>query len=494
MPKPAYILALDSGTTSVRSILFDSSGNPVAQSQKTIQQFYPKPGWVEHDADEIWSKQYASLLQVLRKAKVGANEVKAIGITNQRETVVAWDRSSGKPLHRAIVWQDSRGEERCKVLEETGEAKWLNESSGLPLESYFSATKMEWLMRNCAAVKKAHAEGNLCLGTIDSWLLFKLSKGESFATDGSNASRTMLFNINSLSWDEKALALFGIPKESLPEVKTSDALFGHVEIDSNQIPIRAVLGDQQAALYGQGAWKTGQLKNTYGTGCFMLMNTGGKKLKSNAGLITTLAWQLENEEACYALEGSVFHAGSAIGWLKDQLKLLQSASQSEDLCEQADPESGVIMVPAFTGLGAPYWNAHAEASFFGISLATTRKEMVKAVLESLAHQSADLILAMEKDLGRKIPELCVDGGVANNAFLLQFQADILGIPVSKSAFVESTAWGVAHLAGIATKVYRKELKRNNPQSFVPRQNEAWRKEKSKRWKRAIESTLTFSKP
>jgi len=453
-----HILALDQGTSSSRSIVFDARGQGVAMAQRELTQHYPQPGWVEHDADEIWASQLATAREVLAKAGLQARDIGAIAITNQRETTVLWDRRTGRPLHRAIVWQDRRGEALCAQLREHGHAEAIHHSTGLVVDSYFSATKLRWLLDHVHGAHIAAAQGELAFGTIDSWLLWKLTGGRVHATDVSNASRTMLFDIRHNRWDPELLALLHVPDSVLPQVHPSSHVYGECDAEwlGGVIPIAGLAGDQQAALFGQACFKAGLVKNTYGTGCFMLMHTGERFETSKHGLITTAAAQPTTRPA-YALEGSVFIGGAVVQWLRDGLRAIDSSSEVQALAESVPDADGVMFVPAFTGLGAPYWDAHARGAIVGLTRGSTAAHIARAALESIAFQSAALLRAMASDAvaaGGTAPlELRVDGGACVNDLLMQFQADLLGIPVVRPRITETTALGAALLAGLATGVY-----------------------------------------
>jgi len=448
--KKKYIIALDQGTTSSRTILFDEEGKPLEQVSREFRQIYPQPGWVEHDPLEIWESQFWTLKEVLKCSAAPLHEIAAIGITNQRETTILWERESGKPIYNAIVWQCRRTANICEELKEKGLEESIREKTGLVLDAYFSGTKVKWILDNVAGARERAEKGELCFGTVDSWLIYKLTGGEIHATDYSNASRTLLYNIKDKEWDEDILSALNIPESMLPQVKPSSGHFGNVTTDilSSEIPIAGVAGDQQAALFGQGCFDRGLAKNTYGTGCFLLMNTGEEYVSSKEGLLTTLAWGVDGKVE-YALEGSVFIAGAAIQWLRDEMKLIDNAAQTEEIALSIDNSDGVYFVPAFAGLGAPYWDMYARGTIVGLTRGTGRAHMVRAALESIAFQVRDLISAIEADSGIKLKELRVDGGAVVNSFLMQFQADILGVPVVVSKVTETTALGAAYLAGLS---------------------------------------------
>lgn len=452
---PKYILALDQGTTSSRAMLIDHDGNVCAASQQEFKQHYPQPGWVEHDAEEIWQAQRAVAEKVLASAKTLAEEIVAIGITNQRETVVIWDRASGRPIHHAIVWQCRRTAAMCDRIKSEGFDRTLREKTGLVTDAYFSGTKIAWLLENIPGARERTERGELACGTIDTWLIWNLTRGRSHVTDVSNASRTLLFNLKSLAWDEEILKYFRIPRSLLPEVKSSSEVMGETELFGRRIPIASAIGDQQASLFGHQCFQRGAVKNTYGTGCFLLMNTGAEIPHSDSGLLGTVGWQ-RNGSTTYALEGSVFIAGAAIQWLRDELQIIRDAAETEALARAVPDAHGVYFVPAFVGLGAPHWDAYARGTIVGITRGTNRNHIVRAALESIAYQTRAVVDAMAHDSGIRPAVLRVDGGAARNDFLCQFQADILGIPVERPASTESTALGAAYLAGLATGFWKDE--------------------------------------
>jgi glycerol kinase len=459
MSQPIYLLALDQGTSSSRSIVFDPSGRTVAMAQHELPQIYPQPGWVEHDALEIWRLQLATAREALAKAGITAAQVKAIGITNQRETSVVWNRKTGQPIHHAIVWQDRRAEPTCAELRERGLANTIRDKTGLLVDAYFSGTKLKWLLDNVPGARAQAAHGELAFGTIDSWLIWQLTEGRVHATDVSNASRTMLFNVHTNLWDEDLLAALDIPSSLMPTVQPSASLFGEVApaLLGHAIPIGGVAGDQQSALFGQACFKPGMVKNTYGTGCFMLMHTGHTFQTSHNGLITTSAAQTTAKPE-FALEGSVFVGGAVVQWLRDGLRAIQGSGEVQTLAQSVPDSGGVIVVPAFTGLGAPYWKPDARGSITGLTRGSTIAHIARAALESIAFQSAALLQAMGRDAASAgaaaVTELRVDGGACVNDLLMQFQADLLGIPVVRPAVTETTALGAAYLAGLTTGVYR----------------------------------------
>ena len=453
-----YLLALDQGTSSSRCIVFDRTGQIVASSQRELPQIFPQPGWVEHDPMEIWRGQLATAKEALIKANLSAKDIAAIGITNQRETTVVWNRTTGKPIHHAIVWQDRRAEPTCVLLREQGLASTIQQKTGLLIDAYFSGTKLKWLLDNVPHAREQAKRGELAFGTIDSWLIWQLTKGTVHATDVSNASRTMLFNVHTNQWDAELLQILDIPAELLPSVQASSSIFGHVHADilGASMPIGGVAGDQQSALFGQACFKSGMAKNTYGTGCFMLMHTGDKFQTSTNGLLTTSAAQTSTTPQ-FAIEGSVFIGGAVVQWLRDGLQAIQNSGEVQTLAQSVPDSGGVMMVPAFTGLGAPYWDANARGTITGLTRGSTMAHIARAALESIAFQSAALLLAMSRDAvaagSSPVSELRVDGGACNNDLLMQFQADLLGIPVVRPAVTETTALGAAYLAGLAIGVF-----------------------------------------
>jgi glycerol kinase len=450
MNNKKYILSMDQGTTSSRAIIFDHDGKIVALSQKPFEQIFPQPGWVEHDPNEIWSSQSAVAAEVIAKANLTGENIAAIGITNQRETAIVWDRNTGLPIYNAIVWQDRRTSKYCDELKEQGKLQLIQEKTGLVLDAYFSGTKVKWILDNVKGARERAEAGELCFGTVDSWLIWKFTRGALHITDVTNASRTLLFNIHTLKWDEELLVLFGIPESMLPEVKQSSEVYGQTAttLFATKIPIAGVAGDQQAALFGQMCVEEGMAKNTYGTGCFMLMNTGEKAVLSKNNLLTTIAWKI-NGKTTYALEGSVFVAGAAVQWIRDGLKIIDNATESEALATSVEDNGGVYFVPALTGLGAPQWDQYARGTIVGITRGTSAAHIARATLESIAFQVQGLLQAMESDSGSKSIELRVDGGAVANNFLMQFQADIFGSSVVRPQILETTALGAAYLAGLA---------------------------------------------
>jgi len=452
---PKYVLALDQGTTSSRAILFDHQGTACASANQEFKQHYPQPGWVEHDAEEIWQSQRAVAEKAIASAHARPEDIAAIGITNQRETVLIWDRATGKPIHHAIVWQCRRTAAMCDRIKSEGFDRTLREKTGLVTDAYFSGTKIAWLLENVSGARERAERGELACGTIDTWLIWKLTRGRNHVTDVSNASRTLLFNLQSLAWDEEILGYFRIPRSLLPEVKPSGGLLGETDLFGARLPISSAIGDQQASLFGHQCFQRGTVKNTYGTGCFLLMNTGSVIPRSDEGLLATIAWQ-HNLQTTYALEGSVFIAGAAIQWLRDELQIVRDAAETEAMALAVKDTGGVYFVPAFVGLGAPHWDAYARGTIVGITRGTNRHHLVRAALESIAYQTRAVVDAMAHDSGIRPEVLRVDGGAARNDFLCQFQADILGIPVERPATTESTALGAAYLAGLATGFWKDE--------------------------------------
>jgi glycerol kinase len=488
-----YIIALDQGTTSSRAVLFDEQGEIKGIAQQEFTQIFPQSGWVEHDPQEILKTQLTVLSQLITEQGISAKEVMALGITNQRETTVVWDRHTGLPIYNAIVWQDKRTAYLCEELKQQGLEDYVRQNTGLVIDSYFSATKIKWMLDHVAGAREKANRGELLLGTIDTWLLWNMTSGKVHATDVTNASRTMLFNIKTLAWDEKLLSALNIPNTMLPEVKPSAFNFGNTTVNGEEIPICGIAGDQQAALFGQACFDPGMAKNTYGTGCFMLMNTGTTLQLSKHGLLTTIAWSL-NGKVEYALEGSVFIAGAAVQWLRDSLHLIDQSKDSEYFASKALGSNDVYVVPAFAGLGAPYWDMYARGAIFGLTRDTGKDHIVKATLESLAYQTKDVLTAMEEDSGIALKALRVDGGASANNMLMQFQADILGTPVERPTVIESTATGAAYLAGIQVGLWQKEQITNNrkiEKRFVPDMPEALRTKLYKGWQKAIERTMKW---
>lgn len=492
-----FILSLDQGTTSSRSLLFDKQGNIVSVAQKEFRQIYPQPGWVEHDANEIWSSQFGTMAEALAKAQITMKQIAGIGITNQRETTVLWDRKTSQPIYNAIVWQDRRTAAYCDELKAAGYATAIQQKTGLIIDAYFSATKLKWMLDNVAGAREKANRGELAFGTIDTWLTWKLSNGEVHVTDVSNASRTMLFNIHTFQWDEELLKLFDIPVSLLPAVKPSSKIYGVTGniIPDSRIPIAGIAGDQQSALFGQMCTQPGMVKNTYGTGCFMLMNTGNKAITSKNNLLTTIAWQMD-DSTVYALEGSVFIAGAVVQWLRDELKLISSSAEVETLAAKVKDSDGVFIVPAFAGLGAPHWNQHARGSIFGLTRGSSNAHLAKAALDSIAYQTYDVLKAMEADAGITIAELRVDGGATVNNSLMQFQSDILNCKVVRPKITETTALGAAYLAGLAVG-YWKNIKEIQQQwqadkVFSPEMNDEKRNELIAGWQRAINAAVSWT--
>jgi len=488
-----YIVALDQGTTSSRAVLFDSEGGIVGIAQKEFEQHFPKPGWVEHDPVEIWETQWEVFESVLIENGVGADAISAIGITNQRETTVVWDKGTGEPVYNAIVWQDRRTASICEDLKLAGHEPYIRENTGLVVDAYFSGTKVNWILDNVVGTRERADKGELLFGTIDTWLIWKLTNGAVHATDYSNASRTLMYNIRKLEWDDTLLKSLTVPRALLPEVRDSSGDFGSFKYQGVDIPIAGVAGDQQAALFGQACFEPGMAKNTYGTGCFMLMNTGKKLFDSKAGLLTTIAWGL-NGKVTYALEGSIFIAGAAIQWLRDGLKIIDSAPESEKLAEAAGAENSVYVVPAFAGLGAPYWDMYARGAIFGLTRDTGREQITRATLHSLAYQTRDVLSAMEKDSGIKLSKLQVDGGACANDLLMQFQSDILGTPVERPVVIETTAMGAAYLAGLHVGMWDAESisgKRVVERKFEPQMSDTDRELHYAKWQKAVERSMSW---
>ena len=491
------ILALDQGTTSSRCILFDKQGNICSMAQKEFEQIYPKPGWVEHNPMEIWSSQLSVATEAISKIGATGEDIAAVGITNQRETTIVWNRHTGEPVYNAIVWQCRRTADRIKQMVEDGMSDYVQQSTGLVPDAYFSASKLAWILDNVEGARREAEEGNLLFGTIDTWLIWNLTKGAVHVTDYTNASRTMMFDIHNLCWDEKLLQYFKIPKEMLPEVKPSSSIYGYTETSvlGNQIPIAGAAGDQQAALFGQCCFSAGDVKNTYGTGCFLLMNTGEKAVTSKNGLLTTIAASLENRIQ-YALEGSIFVAGAGVQWLRDEMDMLKDAGQSEEYAVSVEDTNGVYMVPAFTGLGAPYWNPYARGTVVGLTRGCRKEHFVRASLEAMAYQTYDILKIMEQESGGDIVRLKVDGGAAKNDFLMQFQSDVLNVDVLRPECIETTALGAAYLAGIAVGYWKdlEDVRRNWALSntFHPDMPEEKREKLLSGWKRAVKCALAWA--
>ncbi len=485
-----YLMALDQGTTSSRCIIFNKAGEIVSSAQREFSQYFPQSGWVEQNPNEIWSSELSVMVEAMASRGIESSEIAAIGITNQRETTIVWNRYTGEPIYNAIVWQCRRTADRVEDLKRNGYSERIREKTGLIVDPYFSATKIEWILDHVENAREMAENGELLFGTVDSWLIYKLTKGKVHCTDYTNASRTMLFNIHSLQWDEELLELFKIPKSMIPEVKYSSELFGYTEesVFGGVVPIAGVAGDQQAALFGQCCFREGEAKNTYGTGCFLLMNTGTTPVESKNGLITTIA-AAPGHQIHYALEGSVFVAGAAIKWLRDEMKLIDSAAETNDLALSVKDSGGVYVVPAFTGLGAPYWDAYARGAVFGLSRGTTRAHFVRATLESLAYQATDILKAMEEDSSIHLKSLKVDGGASANDFLMQFQSDILNVEILRPEIIETTALGAAYLAGLAVGYYKDtediENNLNIRNVFAPQIDEENRNRLYNGWKEAV---------
>ncbi|MGG2016356.1 glycerol kinase GlpK [Bacillus sp. S10(2024)] len=492
-----FILSLDQGTTSSRAILFNKEGKIVHVAQKEFTQHFPKPGWVEHNPQEIWGSILAVIATCLSEAEVKPEQIASIGITNQRETTVVWEKETGKPVYNAIVWQSRQTAEICDELKGKGYGDMVREKTGLLIDAYFSGTKVKWILDNVEGAREKAERGELLFGTIDTWLVWKLSGGNVHVTDYSNASRTLMYNIHELKWDEELLDMLTVPASMLPEVRPSSEVYGHTvdyHFFGQNIPIAGVAGDQQAALFGQACFGEGMAKNTYGTGCFMLMNTGEKAVASEHGLLTTIAWGL-NGKVEYALEGSIFVAGSAIQWLRDGLRMFQDASDSEAYAARVESTDGVYVVPAFVGLGTPYWDSEVRGAVFGLTRGTTKEHFVRATLESLAYQTKDVLCAMEADSGIELKTLRVDGGAVKNNFLMQFQGDILGVPVERPEVNETTALGAAYLAGLAVGYWKDQeeiaAQWNMDKSFAPAMEAGTSEELYAGWKKAIEATKAF---
>nr|WP_321222230.1 glycerol kinase GlpK [uncultured Psychroserpens sp.] len=487
-----YILSLDQGTTSSRAIVFDKKGNIVSMAQKEFTQHFPKPGWVEHDPLEIWSTQTGVAAEAIAKKGLDAQNIAAIGITNQRETVVVWDKKTGKPVYNAIVWQDKRTSNYCDELKKQGKNDFVRQKTGLVIDSYFSGTKVKWILDNVEGAREKAEAGDLILGTIDTWLIWNFTKGDQHITDVTNASRTLMFNINTMAWDDELLDLLTIPKSMLPEVKQSSEVYGHTKSTfyDTKIPIAGIAGDQQAALFGQMCTKPGMVKNTYGTGCFMLMNIGDKPIVSENNLLTTVAWKVKGKTT-YALEGSIFIAGAVVQWLRDGLKMIRNSSEIEKLATSVSSTDGVYFVPAFAGLGAPHWNQHAKGTIFGITRGTTDAHIARAALESIAFQTMDILKAMEADADLSIKELRVDGGATINNMLMQFQSDVLNTQTVRPKTVETTAMGAAFLAGLAVGYWESTDEIQNiwqiDETFKPTQDRTETEDNIKGWYKAIDA-------
>ncbi|MED4238117.1 glycerol kinase GlpK [Priestia megaterium] len=492
-----FILSLDQGTTSSRAMLFNKKGEVVHVAQKEFTQYFPKPGWVEHNASEIWGSILAVIASCLSESGVYADQIEGIGITNQRETAVVWEKATGKPVYNAIVWQSRQTSGICEELKAKGLNNTFRDKTGLLIDAYFSGTKVKWILDNVEGAREKAENGELLFGTIDTWLIWKLSGGKAHVTDYSNASRTLMFNIYDLKWDDELLDILGVPKSMLPEVKPSSEVYAHTvdyHFFGKNIPIAGAAGDQQAALFGQACYEKGMAKNTYGTGCFMLMNTGEKAVKSDHGLLTTLAWGI-NGKVEYALEGSIFVAGSAIQWLRDGLRMFKNAAETENYATRVESTDGVYIVPAFVGLGTPYWDSDVRGAMFGLTRGTKKEHFIRATLESLAYQTRDVLSAMEADSGITLKTLRVDGGAVKNNFLMQFQSDVLNVPVERPQVNETTALGAAYLAGLAVGYWKDcdEIAQqwNMEKSFEPNMEEEKREELYSGWKKAVHATMAF---
>lgn len=487
-----YIMALDLGTTSCRCIIFDKNGRICSAAQKEFTQYFPQPGWVEHDAEEIWATQTGLMYEAMSKIDITINEIAGIGITNQRETTVLWDKETGRPVHKAIVWQCRRTAGYCDELKKLGMAEFFRSKTGLVLDAYFSATKLRWLLDNVTGARERAEKGELLFGTVDSWIIWKLTGGKVHVTDYSNASRTMLFNIHTLKWDEEILRVLKIPQQILPEVKPSSHVYGYTDskLFGREVPIAGAGGDQQCALFGQTCFERGEVKNTYGTGGFMLMNTGTAPVNSHNGLVTTIAWGVDDKVE-YALEGSIFVAGAAVQWLRDELGLIRDAAESEVLAKSVPDANGCYVVPAFVGLGAPYWDQYARGAIVGLTRGVNRNHIVRATLESIAYQVNDVLMAMQEDSGMPITSLRVDGGACDNDFLMQFQADILNTSVVRPYCIETTAMGAAYLAGLAVGYWRskEEILANHviAAEFKPQMGQAKRENLLQGWHNAVKA-------
>ncbi len=492
-----YILAIDQGTTSTRAVLYDKCGKMKAFSQKEFRQYYPKPGWVEQDANEIWISVMYVVMDLVTSNEIAPESIAAIGITNQRETTVVWDKYTGIPIYNAIVWQSAQSAEICHELKEAGYEQMIREKTGLVLNPYFSASKIKWILDHVEGARERAKKGELVFGTMDSWLVYRMTGEHVHVTDYSNASRTMLYNIHELKWDQELLDLFQVPREMLPEVKNSSAIYGYTapfHFFGLEIPVAGIAGDQQAALFGQKCFKKGNVKNTYGTGCFMLMNTGEQPIPSKQGLLNTIAWGIAGKIE-YALEGSVFSAGSAIQWLRDEMELIETAKESETLAETVEDNGGVYMVPAFSGMGAPYWDDAMKGTIVGITRGTKKANVVRAALEAIAYQTKDVIDAMSQDSGMEVKYLRVDGGAAENDLLLQFQSDILNVHVERAASVEATSLGAAFLAGLAVGFWKDEKELASldvlEMVFRPKMEQEERERLYGQWKKAVEAAGTY---
>lgn len=492
-----YIMSIDQGTTSSRAILFNKAGEIVHSAQKEFKQYFPNPGWVEHDANEIWASVLSCMATVLSEVDIHANQVEAIGITNQRETAVVWDKETGRPIYHAIVWQSRQTADICADIKANGHEQAFRDKTGLLVDPYFSGTKVRWLLENVDGARERAEKGELLFGTIDTWLIWKMTGGKAHVTDYSNAARTLMFNIHELTWDQELLDILTVPKEMLPEVRPSSEVYGTTapfHFFGQEIPVAGAAGDQQAALFGQACFEKGMAKNTYGTGCFMLMNTGEKAVKSEHGLLTTIAWGIDGKVE-YALEGSIFVSGSAIQWLRDGMRMLKNASDSEQYAERVESTDGVYVVPAFVGLGTPYWESDVRGAVFGLTRGTDKEHFIRAVLESLAYQTKDVLEAMEADSGISLKTLRVDGGAVMNSFLMQFQSDILDVPVERTQINETTALGSAYLAGLAVGFWndRSEIAKNwkVARTFEPAMEAETREQLYSGWKKAVKAAIAF---
>ncbi|WP_277678465.1 glycerol kinase GlpK [Gracilibacillus dipsosauri] len=492
-----YILSIDQGTTSSRAIIFNKKGSIVDVAQKEFEQFFPKSGWVEHDANEIWTSVLSCIAEVLRKSDIEANQIEGIGITNQRETAVVWDRHNGKPIYKAIVWQSRQTEDICRRLREAGHQDLFRDKTGLLIDAYFSGTKVKWILDNVEGAREKADKGDLLFGTIDTWLIYKLTGGKVHVTDYSNASRTLMYNIYDLKWDEQLLDILGVPSSMLPEVKSSSEVYGETvdyHFFGQNVPIAGIAGDQQAALFGQACFEKGMVKNTYGTGCFMLMHTGEEPVKSDHGLLTTLACGVDGKVE-YALEGSIFVGGSAIQWLRDGLRMFKDAKQSEKYATRVESADGVYVVPAFVGLGTPYWDSDVRGAVFGLTRGTQKEHFIRATLESIAYQTKDVLAAMKDDAGLEVKSFRVDGGAVANNFLMQFQSDLVDLPVERPKVIETTALGAAYLAGLAVG-YWKDREKIQAQwqmdkRFSSEMNDQDRQKLYSGWKKAVEAARVF---
>lgn len=492
---PKYIMALDQGTTSSRAILFDREQNIIDIAQKEFTQIYPKEGWVEHNPMEIYSSEYAVMMELIANSGIEVSDIAGIGITNQRETTILWDKNTGRPVYNAIVWQCRRTADICEELKAKGLSEYVRKNTGLVIDAYFSGTKIKWILDNVEGVRERAERGDILFGTVDSWLIWKMTGGNVHVTDYTNASRTMIFNINTLDWDDKLLEELNIPRCMLPKVCPSSQIYGYTQIQGSKVPIAGIAGDQQAALFGQRCFYKGNTKSTYGTGCFLLMNTGNKPCESKSGLLTTIAATTENEPVQYALEGSVFVGGAVIQWLRDEMRFFSESCDAEYYSKKVDDTGGVYIVPAFTGLGAPYWDMYARGCILGITRGTKREHIIRAAQESIAFQTADLVSCMEKDTSIELSEINVDGGASRDAFLMQFQSDIMNKIIQRPMIHETTALGAAYLAGIATGFWKskKELEKlwNIEVEFAPQMYDEEREAKLRGWHRAVERSLNW---